>query len=529
MHKEIKDIAGDALINIVLDTIGRGKQIIIFVNTKRGAEATAEKISLKLKNQLDSNELTEISEKLQKAVSSPTRQCLRLGKIAAHGSVFHHAGLHSKQRDLIEEKFREGIIKVICATPTLAMGIDLPAFRVIIRDLKRYGGHWGMSDIPVLEYEQQAGRAGRPSYDKEGEAICIASSTQEKEKIWHQYIMGEPEEILSKLAVEPVLRTYILSLVSTGYVDSLNSLKDFMKETLYAHQYKDLSKLSMILLKMVKKLEDWEFISTPRKSGDGFVSASEFKNDDFKIEATKLGQRVAELYLDPLTAHYLLVGMQKAASMEQIDYFSVLQMISWTLEMRPLLRARKIDYEAINAKLVLVTDSLITPVPEDFEEEFDEFLDSIKTSIVLEEWMNETSEEKLLELFNVSPGELNAKLDRGDWLLYASYELSKLQGFKEISKKILKTRIRLKSGVKEELLALLKLKGIGRVRARKLFTNGIKDLGGVKRKDVSMLAMMLGKKVALDIKKQVGQDYSEDKIIIKPRKRTGQISLEDFT
>jgi helicase len=80
--------------------------------------------------------------------------------------------------------------------------------------------------------------------------------------------------------------------------------------------------------------------------------------------------------------------------------------------------------------------------------------------------------------------------------------------------------------VREELLALLKLKNIGRIRARKLFFHGIKDIGAVKSADITTLVQLLGKKLALDVKEQVGQDFRRVKI--PERKRKGQISLKDY-
>ena len=109
----------------------------------------------------------------------------------------------------------------------------MPAFRTIIRDLKRYG-YRGLAWIPILEYHQQAGRAGRPSFDKYGEAICIAASKSEKDNIHEKYIKGEPEEIYSKLAVEPVLRTYLLSLIATDFVKTKQQIFEFFSKTFWA-------------------------------------------------------------------------------------------------------------------------------------------------------------------------------------------------------------------------------------------------------------------------------------------------------
>jgi len=359
-----------------------------------------------------------------------------------------------------------------------------------------------MQGIPVLEYEQMAGRAGRPSFDKEGEAVCIANNVGEREEIWEQYVNGLPEDILSKLAVEPVLRTYVLALVATGYAGSFKELMGFMKNTFYAHQYKELSRLKQVLKSTINSLEEWEFIQTNKEAEDDFVSADKIKKDeDFLLKPTKLGERVAELYLDPLTANYLLKCMRKAAS-EEHSTFGLLQMISWTLEMRPLIRSRQKDIPLIDEKLMLESEKLLAEEPSSFSDEYDEFIDSVKTALVLEAWIEETTEEQLLERYGVTPGEMNAKIERSD--------------------------VRVKSGAKEELLPLLKLKNVGRVRARKLYTNKIKDLGDVKKASITLLAELIGKNVALDVKKQVGQDLSNEKIVVKKNKRKGQVSLGDY-
>ncbi|MBS3127245.1 ATP-dependent DNA helicase, partial [Candidatus Woesearchaeota archaeon] len=76
----------------------------------------------------------------------------------------------------------------------------------------------------------------------------------------------------------------------------------------------------------------------------------------------------------------------------------------------------------------------------------------------------------------------------------------------------------------EELLPLLRLKGIGRVRARKLYTQGIKDLGDVKKIDLVSLSQILGRTVAEDVKKQVGEEVKE----VPKGTRKGQLSIQKF-
>jgi len=139
----------DSTLNVAFDTIKKDKQAIVFANTKNSAEKCAEEIAKKIK--INDKKLIELSEKCLKSLSSPTKQCRRLAYCLKKGIAFHHAGLASKQKELVEDNFRNKIIKVIAATPTLAAGLDLPAYRVILKDLRRFGPR-GLQYIPVLEY-----------------------------------------------------------------------------------------------------------------------------------------------------------------------------------------------------------------------------------------------------------------------------------------------------------------------------------------------------------------------------------------
>ncbi len=487
--------------NFVIDTlVNKNKQILVFVSTKRSAEAVADKILSESKNFLK-EEYEDLEKSILSALSSPTKQCRRLARLVKRGVSFHHSGLNSKQRSLVEREFKKGRIKVICATPTLAAGVDIPAYRVLIRDTKRFTDR-GMVSIPVLEYEQMSGRAGRPSYDKIGESLILAKSIEERENLWHKYVMGEPEDIISKLAVEPVLRIYTLSLIATKYVSNFSELKKFMSRTFYASQYGDYKSLEHNLGGILRSLEKWNFVVTENKKSD-FVSANKL-DDDYSLKPTSLGVRVSQLYLDPLTANDLIRGLESGDK----GYFALLNLICYTIEMKPYFRLRKKDYELVQEKLI--KEEFMFEEPDEFSIEYDDFLDSLKTSIVLESWIEEASEEKIYEDYGVSPGELQMKLERGDWLLYACSEFCRMKGLKDVFNRVNKLRSRFKNGVKEELLVLLKLKNIGRVRARKLFNKGFTDLKSLKKTKPSELKSLLGEKTGLNVMKQLGISNEED-------------------
>ncbi|MBI2581008.1 hypothetical protein HYV85_04345, partial [Candidatus Woesearchaeota archaeon] len=519
----VNELTSSPVTNIALDTVKIGKQALVFVGTRQSAEKVAEEIAHHLK--LSSEKLVAASDDALHALSRPTKQCERLARCINGGTAFHHSGLTLKQRQLIEDNFRSGVIKIICCTPTLAAGVDLPAFRAVIRDLKRFSershyGYGGSNWIPVLEYLQMCGRAGRPSFDSEGQAIILADTESLDEEVTERYIHGEPEPIFSKLAVEPVLRTYLLSLIATRFVGSRKEIMQFFAKTFWAHQFKDFRhnsassgmgnlampdlQLEKTIDKMLMLLEEWEFIRGSGNNSD-FTSAAEMKSE--AVKPTLLGERVAQLYIDPLTAHEMMIGFSKRPlPKEGLNPFPLLQLVSSTLEMRPLLRVKMREAEEMQQALAEHAETLLVDEPSMFEEGYDDFLASVKTSMFFQEWIEEKDEEYLLEKYGIRPGEVHSKLGNADWLLYSASELAKLMQLQPLLRHIAKLRFRIQYGVKEELLPLLQLRGIGRVRARKLFGSRIKNLADVKTADVSTLTQILGSgKLAADIKQQLGE------------------------
>jgi helicase len=304
---------------------------------------------------------------------------------------------------------------------------------------------------------------------------------------------------------------------------------------------------------MVEQLEEWEFITVGAVGETGkkntsvedssvpkdFVSALKLafkKQGDIstieeKLSATLLGHRVSELYLDPYTAREIIQSLKsglKKKSDNLFNEYSIMHLICNCLELRPLLRVKTREVDDIVEKINQRSECILTPIPEMFDEAYEEFLNVVKTAEFFIEWLDEKDEEYLLEKYDVRPGELHAKRERADWLLYSSEELSKLLKMHVLMKDIAKLRFRLKYGAKEELIPLLQLKNIGRIRARKMFDNRIRDISDVKRIDMTTLVQLLGKTVAIDIKKQVGQEHSEEKVVVKENKRKGQINLDDY-
>ena len=154
----------EGIFGLIEDTIEQNKQALVFVSSRRNAEAAAEQFGqiVAEKLNLDNDEnLEKIARRGQGSLEKSSKQCRRLAKCIRTGTAFHHAGLLYSQRKLVEDSFKDKKIKIIVATPTLAWGVNLPASRVIIRDLKRFNMGYGMAWIPVMDVEQMCGRAYR--------------------------------------------------------------------------------------------------------------------------------------------------------------------------------------------------------------------------------------------------------------------------------------------------------------------------------------------------------------------------------
>ena len=99
----------DPILKLALQTLEQNKQAIIFVASRASAEKTAEEVS-----KLTQFQLPELEQEILKAASTPTKQCRKLSHTIKKGVAFHHAGLLQKQKELIEDEFRSGKIKIIC-------------------------------------------------------------------------------------------------------------------------------------------------------------------------------------------------------------------------------------------------------------------------------------------------------------------------------------------------------------------------------------------------------------------------------
>ncbi|MFW6040382.1 MAG: DEAD/DEAH box helicase [Thermoplasmatota archaeon] len=462
--------------------INNGGQCLVFVGTRRSTEAVAQQMARDVEKYLDEDE-----KKLLKMISddikddSRTSLGKRLAEVVESGSAFHNAGLNNYQRKKVEKAFKSGHIKMIAATPTLAAGINMPARRVIIRDCRRYDPMLGYNaPLPVLEVKQMAGRAGRPGYDDIGEAILVAKREKDARNYFDNYILGDSEDIISRMATEPALRKHLLALIATSHCTSEKEIFDFMRETFYA-QMSDVWMIEERVNKTLELLEKKDFIS--REEG---------------LRATRFGKRVSDVYIDPLSA----VEIRKAVDSGKTGMpLSYLHIICMTPDMYNFY-IKKSEIPKYIEKIEAVRADLFVDLPMD-EVEQEDFLACFKTALMLQDWMNEIPEEEIAETYSIGPGDIRNKVETAEWLLHAASEVATLFNRKKADK--LRTlRERVKHGVLKELIPLMELRQVGRVRARTFYDAGYKSAKSVKKADPDELKKLsgIGDKIVKIIKKE---------------------------
>jgi len=469
----VKPLDDDA-VSLVADGMCDGGQVLVFVNSRRSTQAVAKRIASYNKKQGVSCNVPLVSDS---QLGDKLAECLNCGV------AFHHAGMDREDRALVEELFKKGVIRAIVATPTLAAGINLPARRVVVRDWRRFDINLGNRPISNLEIQQMMGRAGRPRFDTYGEAILMAKSPSQCTMLFDAYINAPTERITSKLSSEDALRRHVLSLCNPETTSK--DLYAFFEKTFYSHQFGTDTVMEKVALTL-------EFLKE-----HALVEGEEI------VRSTLFGKRVNDLYIDPLSGICL-----KDALRENMQLLGMLHAICHTPDM-PTFYLRKGEFEDYDFLVHEMKDDFLIEVPDSWYEpdKYEFFLSEVKTASVLLDWISEVPERNICEKYDIGPGDLIRIRENAEWISYAFKEIAKTfnYSYDDLHKMV----FRIKNGVGPDLLELTLIKGIGRVRARKLYNLNIRTKGDIRKTPLGRLERILGRKTAVNIKKEVGIMVSE--------------------
>ena len=205
--------------------IRAGEQVLVFRNTVDLSQETASRLrALFAEARPASKALDFLGDLEETGVKAQLQECLR------HGVGFHNSDLTPEERLIVERGFREGEIRLVCSTSTLAMGVNLPARTVIVADTTEWVDR-NQEPIPVGTYRNMAGRAGRYAFrDEFGRAVLLAPTLHDRRSYERLYIYGQPEAFTSRLAASP-LELQVMDLVASKLCTREAELVDFLKNT----------------------------------------------------------------------------------------------------------------------------------------------------------------------------------------------------------------------------------------------------------------------------------------------------------
>jgi helicase len=468
-------------IDLGVQCVQEGGQSLIFAETRARSKSLATKAMDVIEQFLEKKELVEL-EKISKkilATNEHTDLVKTLALLVKKGVGFHHAGLNQACRQIIETEFRKGTIKLLSSTPTLAAGVNLPARRVVISNINRYNAKVGANrPISILEYKQLCGRAGRPQYDKYGESIVVGKGNGEE--IIEHYIKGEPEPIESKITDDKSLRTHILSVIVTNPGIKKEEILDFFLQTLGGLQSRKAT--IKFAIDIALRFLSSEFLII--KKGERYA-------------ATEFGKKTSMLYIDPLTATLFRDSIENVSKKKK-HTFGFLHVITNSEEFFPKFSLRNKDFETASLMIENHSSELLEPISE---------YDCSRSLLALQSWITESSETSLSDGLGIESGDMHRMVENANWLIYCLREIAKHVERADLLEDFENLRRRIVYGIREELLELVKVKGIGRVRARALFKHKIKTLDDLAKIPVNKLAeidkigLTLADKIKSELKK----------------------------
>ena len=227
---------------------------------------------------------------------------------------------------------------------------------------------------------------------------------------------------------------------------------------------------------------------------------------DTTYEATSMGERVAQLYIDPLSADIMIDGMRRAVrrivrNSLPVTEFSLCHLVAATPDFISLWpKSSELEFgSTLRQKSSIVEDELLIESPID-----ERAMGLIKSAWCTEMWYEEEDLRKIEKTLGVTPGDVNSRTDLMAWLLLVAREVllrddvfadEHLGYVAELAGMLDKTRARVRAGCKEDLLNLVQVRNVGRNRARTLSKMGIRtpaDLLAMSNKQLDELKSKRG-------------------------------------
>nr|XP_023409074.1 helicase POLQ-like isoform X5 [Loxodonta africana] len=477
----LKKMDPDRLIALVTEVIPN-YSCLLFCPTKKNCENVAEMICKFLSKGYLKHKEEEKYEVIKnlKNVSGGSL-CPVLKRTIPFGVAYHHSGLTSEERKLLEEAYSTGVLCLFTCTSTLAAGVNLPARRVILR-----APYVAKKFLKRNQYKQMIGRAGRAGIDTVGESILIL---QEKDKQQVLELINSPlENCYSHLVQEFTkgIQALFLSLVGLKIATNLNDIYHFMSGTFLGVQQKILLKEKSLWEITVESLR---YLTEKGLLQKDTICKSE-EEVEYSFHITKLGRASFKGMIDVAYCDILYRDLKKG--LEGLVLESLLHLVylttpydmifqcdpDWMIYFRQFSQLSPAEQKV--AALVGVSESFIGKKAsgQAIKKKVDkDIVNRLYLSFILNTLLKETNIWSVSEKYNMPRGYIQNLLTGAasfsSCVLHFCEELEEFWVYRALLVELTK---KLTYCVKAELIPLMEVTGVLEGRAKQLYNAGYKSL-----------------------------------------------------
>ncbi|XP_053317689.1 helicase POLQ-like [Spea bombifrons] len=516
----------DHIIALVAEVIPNNS-CLVFCPTKKNCENVAEMICKYLsKAHLSHREAEKktLIEFLKSAGNGSV--CPVLERTVLFGIAYHHSGLTSDERKLVEEAYSSGVLCLLACTSTLAAGVNLPARRVILR-----APYVARDFLKRAQYKQMIGRAGRAGIDSAGESILII---QEKDKLMVQDLVSKPlENCYSNLMHESGkgFQSLLLSLIGLKIAKTTEEIYHFVCYTLFSVQQSHLCK--------EKSLWDITKESLEILGNKGLICnklCSETQQQIFEV--SKLGQATYKGSIDLAYCDVLYQDLKKGLEGLVLESFLHLlylvtpyDMVSqcspdWMIYFRQFNQLKPTEQKVV-ATVGVPESFLARKVScQTVKNSADSVVvNRLYLSFILYNLLKDTDIWSVSRKFNIPRGSVQTLLSSSasfsSCVLHFCEELDEFWAYKTL---LLEVTKRLSYCVKAELIPLMEVAGVLEARAKQLYNAGYTSLAHLANGDPDTMV----KAIENLSRRQARQIVSSAKILLHEKAEALQEEVEEL-
>nr|XP_044250030.1 DNA polymerase theta [Drosophila takahashii] len=530
-QKEMRQALGndsDDVALLCIETLLEGCSVIVFCPSKDWCEnlavqlATAmhgliksgSELGRRLRVNLNPKAIEEVKQQLR---DIPTGLDAVMGKAVTYACAFHHAGLTTEERDIVEASFKAGSLKVLVATSTLSSGVNLPARRVLIRS-PLFGG----KQMSSLTYRQMIGRAGRTGKDTLGESILIC--TESNARIGRELVTAQLQPITSCLEMDGSthLKRALLEVISSGVATTKQDIDCFVNCTLLSaqkaleakdqppeedsdsHYINDaldfLVEYEFVRLQTDEEAETTAYVAT--RLGAACLASSMPPTDGLILFAELQKSRRCFVLESELHAVYLVTPYSVCYQLQDLDWLIYLDM--WE-KLNP---AMKKVGELVGVKEAFLVKAMRGQTKLDYKQM--QVHKRFYTALALQELVNETPINVVVHKFKCHRGMLQSLQQMASTFAGIVTAFCNSLQWSTLALIVSQFKDRLFFGIHRDLIDLMRLPDLSQKRARALFDAGFTSLVELAGADVLELEKVLFNSLSFDSAKQHDHENAEE-------------------